>query len=327
MCMVLCFALLKANNNPVELGNVEWLRNYDEAIKLSKQVDKPILILFQEVPGCHTCTTYGKNVLSHPLLVEIIEDFFVPLAIFNNKGGHDKEVLKKYGEPTWNNPVVRIVNKEGVNIINRINGVYTEKALLEGMLSALEQSNMVIPTWMKLLKQELDPGKPLKKATFSMGCFWTGETYIGEIDGVITSRAGWMSGHEVVAVEYDPSIVSFERLSKTAAKKGVANKAFTDNTSEEKIAKVTIGKVQGLERFQDDRQPKYHTLNSYYKYLPMMEVQATKVNAALGKRQDPSQYLSPRQIELHKTISAKKGKGYDVVIQKDFLESMKKVGV
>ena len=74
-----------------ELGKVHWYRNYDKAVEESKKTNKDILILFQEVPGCATCRNYGQNVLSHPLMVEAIETSFVPLAIFNNKGGQDAE--------------------------------------------------------------------------------------------------------------------------------------------------------------------------------------------------------------------------------------------
>ena len=35
----------------VETGRVNWLRNLDEAKKLSASTDKPILLLFQEIPG------------------------------------------------------------------------------------------------------------------------------------------------------------------------------------------------------------------------------------------------------------------------------------
>ncbi len=36
---------------PVELGMVNWRRNYDEAAAEAKRAGKPLLILFQEVPG------------------------------------------------------------------------------------------------------------------------------------------------------------------------------------------------------------------------------------------------------------------------------------
>ena len=101
-----------SNPDPVELGKVHWIRNLDEAKLKSQRECKPILILFQEVPGCATCRNYGSDVLSQPLIVEAIETYFIPLAIYNNKGGHDGEVLLMYNEPAWNNPVVRIVDEK-----------------------------------------------------------------------------------------------------------------------------------------------------------------------------------------------------------------------
>lgn len=58
---------------PVELGKVDWSRDHQEALRASEKSGIPVLILFQEVPGCGTCTGYGKDVLSHPLVVEAIE--------------------------------------------------------------------------------------------------------------------------------------------------------------------------------------------------------------------------------------------------------------
>lgn len=36
---------------PVEIGTVDWLRDLDEAKRASQESGKPILLLFQEVPG------------------------------------------------------------------------------------------------------------------------------------------------------------------------------------------------------------------------------------------------------------------------------------
>jgi len=83
-------------NQNIELGKISWYRDYDIAIAKSKDTNKPIFILFQEVPGCSTCQRYGKNILSHPILVDIIENEFIPLAIFNNKKGKDAKTLKHY---------------------------------------------------------------------------------------------------------------------------------------------------------------------------------------------------------------------------------------
>ena len=40
-----------AQPSPQELGKVSWLRDYDMAVARSKKVNKPIFLLFQEVPG------------------------------------------------------------------------------------------------------------------------------------------------------------------------------------------------------------------------------------------------------------------------------------
>ena len=37
--------------NPEELGRVRWLRDFDAAKKRAKKERKPVLLLFQEVPG------------------------------------------------------------------------------------------------------------------------------------------------------------------------------------------------------------------------------------------------------------------------------------
>jgi len=37
--------------NPVEVGDVHWGRDFDAALKMSAESGKPVLVLFQEVPG------------------------------------------------------------------------------------------------------------------------------------------------------------------------------------------------------------------------------------------------------------------------------------
>ncbi len=41
----------KKSSNPIEIGNIEWGRNYEEALKEAKEEDAPMLLFFQEVPG------------------------------------------------------------------------------------------------------------------------------------------------------------------------------------------------------------------------------------------------------------------------------------
>jgi len=199
----------------VELGHVQWLRNYDEAIEKSKSENKDIFLLFQEVPGCSTCKNYGKNVLQHPLIVEAIEDLFIPLAIFNNKSGHDEKILNKFKEPSWNNPVARVINSAGKNIVPRLSGQYNAYAVVQLIHDALLASDREIPGYLKLLIEELQADfLGTKETNISMFCFWSGEKNIGQLRGVSYTEAGFMDGHEVVKVRYSPSMIDYKDILK-----------------------------------------------------------------------------------------------------------------
>ena len=41
----------RATANPIEVGNVNWGRDFDAALQQSGETEKPVLVLFQEVPG------------------------------------------------------------------------------------------------------------------------------------------------------------------------------------------------------------------------------------------------------------------------------------
>jgi hypothetical protein len=82
-----------------EVGKVAWGRDLSSALQASRRSGKPVFALFQEVPGCMGCKQFGRNVLSHPLIVQGIETEFTPLLIHNNSPGDDAEVLQRYGEP------------------------------------------------------------------------------------------------------------------------------------------------------------------------------------------------------------------------------------
>lgn len=300
LILLLFLPVLSFSQNPVELGEVSWLRSYEEALQESARLDKPVFILFQEVPGCATCQNYGKKVLSHPLVVEAIEDLFVPLAIFNNKGGSDREVLQKYGEPSWNNPVVRMVDARGDNLVPRVNGDYTALGVTERMIYALQRADRAVPVYLELLRDELRARQDgTRKATFSMYCFWTGERTYGQLDGVVSTRPGFMDGREVVEVEYNPAAIHLEDIIEAGQGSSCADRMYTHEAGQTATASKVLGqnKVTNTKTFRQDREPKYYLSKTHYRAVPMTDLQATRVNALIGHGKSPDEVLSPRQIQ------------------------------
>jgi len=281
---------------PIELGRVTWLRDLPLAQAQSRASGKPIFALFQEIPGCVTCRNFGSDVLSDYLLVRAIEELFVPLAVYNNRGGADAALLERFGEPSWNNPVVRFLDANAADVIPRAAGVFSNGAVRERMLAALKQAQRPVPAWLV--------GTParVERAVFAMHCFWEGEARLGALDGVLATQVGWQSGSEVVSVEYDPTRSSYEQLVKRAAALGCATRVFPQDAAQRALALGLVGAQRVGTRAAptaaaagDD---KYYLQRSEYRNLPLTRLQRTKVNAALRAGEDPTRWLSAHQERL-----------------------------
>lgn len=308
------------DTQPEELGKVKWLRDINDAIKLSAKSNKPIFLLFQEVPGCSTCRHYGNQVLSHPLIVEAIESYFVPLAIYNNKGGKDQEVLKYFREPAWNNPVVRFIDHRKQNLIPRLGGNYTPLAVVEHMVQVMTKNQIKIPKYLEILAQELKAKEgPTETAYLSMYCFWTGEKKIAGIDGVLETQAGFMGGREVVKATFDPAVVSYDSLVKQAQSQSCASHIYTDNLIQQLTAEKISDSVSEKKTWKQDKETKYYLYKSSYKYVPMIRTQATKANRLIGLGQSPNSVLSTRQLQLLKYIQEHPKKEWSNAINEDII--------
>lgn len=316
------------NDNPVELGDVSWERNFEAGLAESATSKKPVFLLFQEVPGCSTCRNYGQNVLSHPLIVEAIETLFIPVAVFNNKGGADAKVLNYFGEPSWNNPVVRIVNHQKKDLIQRVNGNYSKLGIVQAMRLALQVENLAVPAYLSLLEDELLAEQTgIESAVFSMYCFWTGEKEIGKLNGVLETQAGFMNGREVVKVKFDPEKIAYKNLLESANQASCASHVYTDDKNQAKVSEQLFGngKASDLGKFRPDREPKYYLGKTVYRFVPMTQLQAVKVNSLIGQRQLPDALLSPRQLALLKKIQTNPNGQWKDRINEDFVSAWQEV--
>lgn len=267
-------ALRVAPPGPVELGGVRWRRGWDAAAAEAKAADKPILVLFDEVPGCATVRGFGEGALSHPLLVEAIESLFVPLFVANNADGGDRAVLERFGEPAWNNPAIRVVDPSGKARAPRFYGDWSTEALADYLVAAAGDA---APAWLALVAAEARAAQAgTETATWRMWCFWQGEAAFGAVDGVVATRTGFADGAEVVELTLDPTTVDPRALRSAAASVGA-----TPSTS----GGFRASPADDLHALRGTR----------WASVPMTPAQASRVNAAVAAGQAPDRFLSPRQ--------------------------------
>ena len=264
--------------NPTELGVIRWQRDLDVGLAEATKTGKPVFLLFQEIPGCATCTNFGKNVLGHPLLAAAIEHSFVPIAIRNNVDGKEGEVRQRFLEPAWNNPVVRLLDGNGKDLLPRRDGIWDAHGIATRMVEALVAKKQAVPGYLQLALAESDP--KTAKAVFVMHCFWEGEAVLGALDGVVRTRSAFVDAAEVVEVTYRPSVLTAEKLTELA---------------QAKSCKPVAG--SGLRAAPASDQQHALTGTPFAK-LDLTPMQRTKVHAAITLGTDPKVWLSPQQVAV-----------------------------
>ncbi len=288
--------------NPPELGTIRFTRDLDAALQRARQTGRPVFLLFQEIPGCDTCTSFGADVLSHPLLVEAVEELFVPVVVRNNVDGKEKEILERYREPAWNNPVVRIVGADGMDLIPRQDRVWTAHGIAARLSSVLGAQ---APFWLTSCSGDV-PG--LARAEFAMHCFWEGQVHLGAQPGVVATRAAFRGELETVEVWFDPAEISYEKLVELAAARECASTVFTFDDAQAQAARAKVGDrakpASGAAKAAPDSDQHYHLRRSPCRFLPLTRIQTECINAALANGAETDPLLSPRQRTLLARITS-----------------------
>jgi hypothetical protein len=281
-----------------EAGPVLWGRDLDQSLIASGKTGKPVFALFQEIPGCSGCKQFGREVLSHPLVAEAVQNEFTPLLIYNNKGGKDAAVLQRFGEPAWNYQVVRFLDSESRDILPRKAQVWDIGGIASRMVASLEASQRQVPNYLRLLS--LEHSAELKTAAFSMHCFWTGEVKLGQIPGVITTEAGFLAGREVTRVQYAPSLISLPDLITAAESVDCAHSVHLPDADlpAARSNRLTVTALTGYSAAPVSDQKRQLTGTPLQK-LKLTAAQATKVNAWVRQENSTAlSYLSPAQRSL-----------------------------
>lgn len=239
-------------------------------------------MLFNEVPGCGNVLGYAQDVLSNPLVVDAIERHFVPVLVQNNTtGDDDARARARFGEPAWNNPVARIVDVDGHDLVPRVTHDRGALGLAEAMAAALytsssprSSSSSSPSSSLSLLLEEQRGLAHSAEATFGMSCFWEGEAALGAAAGVLETTPGFAAG-EAVRVRYD------RRRFDPAA------------------LPVTLRPVTAPFTPSSTRSDHKHALPSSWTArlgdLDLTPLQATRANALAARGEDPAAVLTQRQ--------------------------------
>lgn len=287
--------------SPVEVGTVNWSRDLDEAFTKSKKNGKPVFLLFQEVPGCAGCQKFGREVLSQPLLVEAIEDEFIPVVVYNNRpGGNDKQLLERFNETAWNYQVIRFLNAEGNDIVERKDGIWSVEGVAKRMIETLEKQKRDVPKYLSTAAVVADQSSHAQVA-FAQHCFWTGEYNLGGIEGVITTEAGWLDGREVTLVRYDKNNLALASLARQASQVRCADKVYT--AEGRSLAGLRGGTLDESYRTASasDQKRQISRWPAISQVPGINAMQLTKINSLAPKNTSLAlQWLSPRQREFLK---------------------------
>ena len=89
------------------------------------------------------------------------------MVIRNNVPGYEKEILERFDEPTWNNPVMRFVDGKGADVIPRKDRVWTTAGVLERMQESLVAARRDVPVWLRTTAHETASGD-VETALFAM---------------------------------------------------------------------------------------------------------------------------------------------------------------
>lgn len=148
---------------------------------------------------------------------------------------------------------------------------------------------------------------------------------------MFATRAGWLDGHEVTEVWFDPAALPFAELLAHGLRRDCAQLVWTTTAAQAQAARLAIG-ARALELSaapRADKEPKYYLLQTAWKHVPMTAAQATRCNAALApgsKDPDLARWLSPRQFALHGEVVAKEDAVWPVVVDVPLAEAWARVG-
>jgi hypothetical protein len=293
-----------------ELGCMQFnFVSLHDATNYSRTTRRPVLLVQAEIPSD---TEAGREIFSHPLIVEAAGSLFT--TVFNKSEDYSGSVSCSASGKSRRTHV-DFFDESGNEIVHSLCAdMLTRAGMAEAMIATLEVCQQPVPKYLQLLYDEergrINPGPgglPVPcyyRAVFGMEDFTLGEVEFDGLEGVISTRAGFLTRQKVVEVIYDSSRRCFGSLILYALERKVGDIIYYQTNDERNTALMKIERVKEssqvtefLGTIQLDYDPKPALRRTQLRFVPLTELQATRTNrfVHLGRFDKAMHLLSPRQ--------------------------------
>lgn len=293
-----------------EMGAIRYqFTCLDDAAREATKCQKPMLCIEVDIPGD---VKTGREVLSHPLIVEAAETLFV--SVFCRMR---KVPVNVPGKHCYTK--VRILDDDGADLVAPLMGkLLCVAKVASAMIEALSVWSQHVPTYLQLLEEEhygyrilVGPSgcfrRTDRQAVFGVACSKRGEVDFAGIDGVLATRAGYYDRNQVVRVTYDSTQLSYCSLVRYALQRDVAKTIFFQTneervlgTIESKRLNIKADLVKFLGPMQPSVDPKHALRKTMLRFVPLTDLQASRANRLvdMGAFHEAVHLLSPRQGQI-----------------------------
>jgi hypothetical protein len=283
---------------------------FHHALEDSRTTRRPVLLVQAEIPGD---TEAGREIFSHPLIVEAADSLFT--TVFNNDEDYSCSASRS---PSGKSRRTRVgfFDELGKEIGQSLSAdMLTRAGIAEAMIATLERCDQPVPKYLLLLYDEergrIKPGPfglPVPcyhRAVFGMDdSTLLGEVEFAGLEGVISTRAGFVTRQKVVEVIYDWGRLCFGSVIHYALQRKIGDIIYYQTNDERIAALIEIERVKEsskvtefLGNIQLDNDSKRALRRSPLRFFPLTELQATRANRLvhLGRSNEVMHLLSPRQ--------------------------------
>ena len=212
-----------------EAGAVHWTTSFAQAEVEARASGKLIFVQFTEIPGSQTCQDYGRDVLSHPIIADLLEEAFVPCLVNTHGGGEAAEILGIFGIAALSGgPAVHFVDADRREVAPRYqckaahgnpNLRAEAAAVFHAAADALAAVQQPLPPYARLMgpvgaAAVVGLGMESEWLVFTVDSFWSAEALLGALPAALSTEVGWCGGafqspprlEQAVRLEFDSSV-------------------------------------------------------------------------------------------------------------------------